>query len=200
MNANATLPLYVDLHQAIQIFNHCQRCGLNPLDVLLKACGAPESEPYTFDLTKIVQPISPGSLEELCTAWPKYREPIGAQKHAYLELLSQLLGWKYELVSKVLPTVHGRFRVYFSKDASKIRNSGNNIDVHLIPGTDWYALTHLSGDKKSDTLAKVMSQLGFSWSYTRTISHLACKDRPSLCGYFKLPEPEEPSRPDAIAA
>jgi SeqA protein C-terminal domain len=173
----------VSLEQACAIVKFCERAGRAPLDVLLTACGAPEREPYIFDLSDFVDVRDYASWEHLEKRKPVFRTARGAQNRVYLGLLSQLIKWDEPRVSEALSKKRGRHRIYFSKDPQEIRKSGNNIDVHAIPGSDWFACTHLSGYQKHDILYKLLCSLGFSQSYSWLISWLPEDERPRIYGF-----------------
>lgn len=161
----------------------CEHAGRSPLDILLKACGATEREPYIFDLSDFVDARDYASWEQVEKRKPVFRTARGAQNRVYLALLSQLLKWDERRVSEALSKKKGRHRIYFSKDPQEIRKSGSNIDVHPIPESDWFACTHLGGYQKHDILYKLLCTLGFSAPYSWLISWLPEDERPRIAGF-----------------
>src|SRR6266508_540595 len=86
--------------------------------------------------------------------------------------------------SDTLLARRGTKRAYFSKDPDEVYNSGKNINVHRIPGTDWFACTHFSVDQKHRILYGLLCTLGFSAEYSRIISWLPLDRRPRIRGFM----------------
>jgi hypothetical protein len=175
----------VSLEEVCMIVKFCEGAGRSPLDVLLKACGKPDSEaePYIFDISRFVDIPNYTTWEQIEERIPVSRTRRGAQNDVYLGLLSQLLKWNESKVSAALSEKRGRHRIYFSKHDHEIRMSGRNIDAHPIPGTDWFACTHMNARQKCDILYNLLLSLGFSKRYSWLIAFLPDNKRPQISGF-----------------
>lgn len=81
-------------------------------------------------------------------------------KDKYLAVLSFLCRAHPAEFEKVL-TVGGRARRYFARTPAEIAQSGESTQPHRIPNTDYWALTNSPTAQKQDTLARVLSTLGY---------------------------------------
>ena len=174
------LRFYVSFENACAIVNHCERVGMSPLQVLLIAAGAGPCEPYTFQLAEHVSSRDFKTWEDIEQRRPQFRTAKGHQNRVYLDILSQLLKWNEVRVSEVLLKTHGRSRVYFSKSRQEILESGNNVEAKMIPGTQWFACTHLSSYQKQDILQRVLRAVGFSPEYSSAIGWLPHDKQPRI--------------------
>jgi len=164
MRRNLTIEL--SLEEAVRIVKLCESEGLSPREVLLRAGGEPDREPYRSKLKQLV-PRDVSTWEAIASSKP---HPLGyrsGQNRAYLNLLRQLLAWNEPRVSEALQHMQGRSRSYFSKDRTELAQS------KLIEA-GWYACTKLNGEQKQKILCGLLRRLGFSEGYSLMISQIPC--------------------------